>query len=443
MLRAVIPLVLVGLITHGSNAGSGDEPHYLAIAHSIAFDFDLDVSNNYGANEPLIAGGGLVPENHVRRGVNGTIRPIHDIGLPLLYAPAARLLVPLVRWAFATVPANLLRRAKLTPTVLYRHAISLVMIVLATALASLLFDGLLEIEADARDAFAIALLVILSPPLLIYSVLFFTELLSAVLCFYAFSRIALDSRDLRLTTLESGVGSGARYWAPVGAATGLLFLVHVRNAGLVVGLTVLALAKILRMRSYRDLAGFVLGLGTLLLVRTIVTYFFWGTLVTTPHGSLGAWTGFDAAVREAVTRTLGLFLDQEFGLFIYGPIYVLAIAGLFVAERSIARAIVIVAACYLALILFSVTNVHGWTGGWCPAGRFLVPILPLLAIPLYAAMRAFKRGIVMAVVVVQILIAGYMWQNPKNLWNDGDGIAAICSRGRFSVCSMLPSFTKR
>jgi hypothetical protein len=57
----VFPLVLLGLITHSSNAGSGDEPHYLAIAHSIAFDFDFDVSNNYGTGEPLIAGGGLVP----------------------------------------------------------------------------------------------------------------------------------------------------------------------------------------------------------------------------------------------------------------------------------------------------------------------------------------------------------------------------------------------
>ena len=443
ILQVVVPLVLLGLITHSSNAGSGDEPHYLAIAHSIAFDFDLDVANNYGRNEPLISGGGLEPDIHIRRGVGGTTRPIHDIGLPLLYAPAARLLVPLVNWTFAKVPAGLLRRAKLTPTVLYRHAISVFMIVLATILATLLFDSAIDLGARPRDAFGITLLVVLSPPLLIYSVLFFTELLSALLCFYAFRQIALDNRELRLAALESGVGSGANYWMPVGAAIGLLMLVHVRNAGLVIGLVILALLKILRLRSYRDFAGFALGLGATLLIRTILTYYFWGTLVTTPHGNLGAWTGWGPSAREAATRLAGLFFDQEYGLLIYAPVYALAIAGLAVTERAVARAIVVVAGCYLALILCPVTNVHGWTGGWCPAGRFVVPIVPILAIPLYAAMRAFPRALVLVVAIAQIAISAYMWQNPKNLWNDADGVAAICSRGGLPVCSYLPSFTGR
>ena len=59
LLRLLVALVLAGLITHGTYAGTGDEPHYLAIAHSLAFDGDLDVANNYGASEPLIAGGSL------------------------------------------------------------------------------------------------------------------------------------------------------------------------------------------------------------------------------------------------------------------------------------------------------------------------------------------------------------------------------------------------
>jgi hypothetical protein len=57
-LRTIVALVLIGFITHSTNAGSGDEPHYLAIAHSIAFDGDLDLANNYGANEALIAAAG-------------------------------------------------------------------------------------------------------------------------------------------------------------------------------------------------------------------------------------------------------------------------------------------------------------------------------------------------------------------------------------------------
>ena len=181
----------------------------------------------------------------------------------------------------------------------------------------------------------------------------------------------------------------------------------------------------------------------MLLVRTLVTHYFWGTLVTTPHGSLGTWTGVEASAREAVTRLAGLFLDQEYRSLIYAPVYALAIAGLAVTERPVARAIVIVAGCYLALILCPVTNVHGWTGAWCPAGRFLVPILPILAIPLYAALRVFPKALFAVFVVAQIVINAYMWQNPKNLWNDGDGVAAVCSRGGLSGCAYLPSFTGR
>jgi len=217
----------------------------------------------------------------------------------------------------------------------------------------------------------------------------------------------------------------------------------VRNAGLVIGLVILALVKIRRQRSYRDLAGFALGLGSALLVRTIVTDYFWGTFVTTPHGSLGVWTGWGPSAREAATRLAGLLFDQEYGLLIYAPVYALAIAGLAVTERAVARAIVIVAGCYLALILFPVTNVHGWTGGGCPAGRFVLAIVPVLALPLYAAMRAFPRALVLVVAIAQIAISAYMWQNPKNLWNDADGVAAICSRGGLAVCSYLPSFIGR
>jgi hypothetical protein len=42
ILRLAVALVLLGLLTHGTFAGSGDEPHYLAIAHSLAFDRDFD-----------------------------------------------------------------------------------------------------------------------------------------------------------------------------------------------------------------------------------------------------------------------------------------------------------------------------------------------------------------------------------------------------------------
>jgi hypothetical protein len=111
-------------------------------------------------------------------------------------------------------------------------------------------------------------------------------------------------------------------------------------------------------------------------------------------------------------------------------------------ERFAAVAAVIVTLCYLLPILIPLTNVHGWTGGWSPAARFWVPVVPLLAIPLALAVARTPKAVVGTVVALQIVISAYFWENPKNLWNDGDGTAAVCERGSFTWCDRLPSFVQ-
>ena len=121
----------------------------------------------------------------------------------------------------------------------------------------------------------------------------------------------------------------------------------------------------------------------------------------------------------------------------------LGIVGFFLmpaTQRRVAVALAAVVACQFALLASSITNVHGWTGGWTPAARFLTPIVPLLALPMPLAIAQMPRPLTATVIAVQIVISAYMWQNPKNLWNDGDGIAAVCERGGATFCRFLPSF---
>jgi hypothetical protein len=185
------------------------------------------------------------------------------------------------------------------------------------------------------------------------------------------------------------------------------------------------------------------GLALLLLVRTGINHTFWGTWVTTPHAALGRPAGIAATAREAGIRLAGLTIDQEFGLLPYAPILILVPLGLAtMRDRRSAAAIVFVSVCYVSLILWPVTNVHGWMGGWSPAARFMVPIVPLLALALPSAFLHSPRVLLVMLIVLQIAIDAYMWQNPKNLWNDGDGIAAVCTRGGYSFCRALPSVTK-
>ena len=86
---------------------------------------------------------------------------------------------------------------------------------------------------------------------------------------------------------------------------------------------------------------------------------------------------------------------------------------------------------------------HGWTGGWSPAARFLTPIVPLLAIPIALAIPRYPQALVVGVAAVQVIISAYMWQNPKNLWNDGDGVAAVCERGGATFCRYLPAVPEK
>jgi hypothetical protein len=84
-----------------------------------------------------------------------------------------------------------------------------------------------------------------------------------------------------------------------------------------------------------------------------------------------------------------------------------------------------------------------WTGGWSPAARFLAPVVPLLGIAVAAAIPVLPRALLIAIVALQITIDAYAWQHPKNMWNDGDGVAAVCARGGMTFCRYLPSFTDR
>ncbi|HEX9368402.1 MAG TPA: hypothetical protein VF921_17355 [Vicinamibacterales bacterium] len=434
ILFAVVLLTLLGLSSHATYAGSGDEPHYLAIAHSLAFDVDLDLSNNYGPAEPLIADGGLESGGHILRGVDGVMRPIHDVGLPLLLVPVVRVIAPAVLWLSPRVPAPLMKRLRLTPAGLYRHLLGALMALVGAWLACVLRDALLKAGASPRAAFLTALLVALSPPLLIYAILLFTELVSALLCLLAFRRLALD-RD----TSTAG-------WLVAGAAAGLLLLVHARNVGIVAGLVLLAAVRLSREGSRVRIVAFAGPLALMVAVRTAVIHRAWGTFVTTPIASPGSWRGLGNLAHVTLVRLAGLLVDQEFGLLPYAPVFAIALVGivaLWRTDRPLARSLGIVAGGYLLAVVLPLTNPIGWTGGWCPAARFMTPIVPLLALGLVRGFAVVPRPLVIGVLALQVALDCYFWQYPKNLWNDNDGQAAICQRGGLRGCGYLPSFVTR
>ena len=70
---------------------SGDEPHYLLAAHSLAFDGDFDLADNYARRDYLSFYSEYYLDPHTRPGPRSGQVLTHNLGLSILIAPAYRL----------------------------------------------------------------------------------------------------------------------------------------------------------------------------------------------------------------------------------------------------------------------------------------------------------------------------------------------------------------
>jgi hypothetical protein len=414
-LVAIVVLVMLGMITHGNYAATGDAPHYMMIAHSIAFDRDLALANDYGDPSNILH---LTPGLHARVGRNGVLRPVHDIGLPVVAAPffdVAYRLAALTNH----LPESLRRRAKLTPFIALRQLVSVFMIGLTALLALVFFDVAWRLTERKAFSFLWAILWTLSPPVLSHGYVFFAEIPSALVALFVYARLD-DLRGAR----------PIRQGAILGLLTGLLFLIHVRNVGLILALILLAAWRV-RHERWRG-TGFAAGLCTMGVAKIALNLRFWGTIVTTPHERFAGWPGTAAFFSEMAIRAGGLLFDARHGLLLSAPIYLLAPAAWMLlrrrsrAGRFASYELLLLAAAYLLFVLMPVTNVHGWRGGWSPAARYLVPIAPLLAVAVPGlAVEALAGILTGAVVMIQLAIDAFFWGHPMQFWTVGPGPAPL------------------
>ena len=384
----------------------GDEPHYLVIAHSLMVDGDLQIENNHAERQYAAFYGGDLRPHYLHRGLEGVMYSVHAPGLPVLLLPA---------YAVGG----------------YVGALA-VMGLLAALAALALFDLAREL-ASPRVALVTWAAVAFTIPFGLHSWMIFPEMAAALV-------MALSA-----LWLWKPVPDRAWPWLWRGAAIATLPWLHTKFSVLLGAMTLCLIVR-LWPRVVATLA---------LVVPIVISCLLWlysfYVMYGVPDPAIAyGFTDQDGLTAANVPRgVLGLLFDQEYGLLLHSPVYLLAAAGVWVMVRRPAlRWYAIGLAATATAFVIGATQFYMWWGGDSVPARFLVPVLPLLA-PIIAVgvheMRgAGVRGLIGLVVGLSLACFAAVVAVPSRwlMFDDRDGSGRLIEaiQARAPLTAALPSF---
>lgn len=323
---------------------SGDEPHYLLMAHNLIYHGNLDLAQAYQNKEyaEFYHRGDLEPQglDHV---VDGRHYSFHPLGPVLLVLPGFFLLGRLG---------------------------AAVTMALLTALALYLSLLALELTGARGRAFrAVATVGLFSSPFLLFAGLVFPEIPTA--CLIALSLcLVLEKR-----------------WFWLGLTLGVFLWMHNRNALLVIPILVFLGIELWNHPKNRWNEIKLLAAGVAIPTALLAVYFYVIYGVWTPLGAHNEpftslfrlshfWVGF-----------FGLVLDQECGLWFYFAIFGMTLAGglMLMSSKNPLRHLVVWTFVFYYLFMCFYENL-----GLTPGTRYMVGVTPLMLFMLYHAFAKLK-----------------------------------------------------
>jgi hypothetical protein len=379
---------------------TGDEPHYLITAESIAYDLDVDLRNDYASAERVLRMVNVFPLGPDARVYkeSGELRPIRGVGLPAVLAPGVAL-------------------GGLTGA-------RLVMVLIAALLADQLYRLLRDLRLRRRYRALAWGAAVFCLPVLVFSSQIYPELAGALLVVAALRVIVVGAS--RPATLALGSSAAAalvwlhvRYfplsvgilfgfalagclqdWSPGSRGRGLRGTVQAARA--IVVRCAVVLMKRWRTITLPVLAPFAIGFGLLLVAferwygspDLYAPYEAYGS----PDVGTGHWDfWYQFALRD--------ILDPVVGWIPFAPVHWLGFAALGCLVVSFgwpAAGCIAVAAGYELVI----SSVGPGVGFGLPA-RYPMIVVPLIAVPLAVAIQRIRvaRVVFVPLLAVSIIFA--------------------------------------
>ena len=368
----------------------GDEPHYLMIAQSLLKDGDLDLTNNHLHRDYASFYGGELQLDSRRRGLHGEGYSIHAPGVAVLVAPLFQF---------------------------FGYTGARVVLILLTSIGAMLTWRLSwRVTDSAAAAWCAWGAVILTPTFAMQSFMVFPD---------APGFLIVAAATLLLVQLSRGDLPGTLPVFLTGIALAALPWLHTRFAILAGGFGAVIVMRlvapgVIPPRRRSDLAAElapdpvitrddrVIRLIALLLVPAIsAALWFWffkahyGTF--DPRAPYGAEEQRLAWIIPAI---MGLFFDGQYGLAAYAPAVALAFVGWWRRTETFTRRLAVELAVIVCAYLAAVTTVRmWWAGNPATPARFMMAVLPLLAVPIAAAWTRVTTA-TRALAVAMIAIGG-------------------------------------
>ncbi len=360
-----------------SSPPSGDEPHYLIISQTLLKYHSLNVMLDYNHGDYRVFFPAHI-DPHVSHNPQGQLLPLHGIGAPILWL----------------LPFALLGRLG---AVFFISLVSVLIIVN-------IYQFLITMNISQRYALIVSLAYAIASPFYIYAHLTFIEPIGAFVCIYALRKIfqkELNGSDILISSLLLGI----------------LPWVHIRFAMFETVLFLALFYKIYvhyKRKNLKYYAYLLLPVIISFVIFEAYNYTFWGTFnpaaneINDIHGNSRPF------VASPLVGVLGILFDQQFGLFVNFPIFILLVPGVIVAMKRKFRAynLLMLVLSLPYIILF--TSFRNWTGGWSPPARFLLVLLPLYSFYLAYALEQINNKLSSLISGLPVLY-GFIY-NLLTLW---------------------------